>query len=302
MTSETQLIERYLLQPALRDDVVLGIGDDGAVSVVADGMHLVSATDTIVAGVHFPDDLAPEHVGYRALAVNLSDMAAMGAAPAWALLSLSCPRASDSWFDGFARGFFRLAREHRVDLIGGDLVRGSVAATVTVLGQVPHGRAIRRDGAGAGDRLFVTGTLGGAAAGLASLLGEAPADAERERAFLQPQPRVAAGLALRGVASAAIDLSDGLVGDAGRLARASGVGLHIDAQAIASVAVADVETALRGGDDYELLFTVPPASVALLEPAMTCPFTCIGHVSAGSGVHVPGHDTAALAGFDHFSA
>ena len=194
-----------------------------------------------------------------------------------------------------------MAREYGVDLIGGDLVRGSVAATVTVLGQVPHGEAIRRDGARAGDKLFVTGTLGGAALGLASLLGEAPADAENEQHFLQPRPRVHTGLALRGVASAAIDLSDGLVGDAGRLARASGVALHIDAQLLASIAAGDVETALRGGDDYELLFTVPPASVARLEPAVPGPFTCIGHVSAGSGVQVPGYETAELAGFDHFS-
>ncbi len=302
MTSETDLIERYFRKAPGRDDVVLGVGDDAAVTVVGSGMHLVSATDTIVAGVHFPTDIAPVHIGYRVLAVNLSDIAAMGASPAWALASVSCPDASDVWFDGFARGFFGLAQEHNVALIGGDLVRGPVAATVTILGQVPPGQELRRDGASPGDKLYVTGSLGGAALGLGYLLGKAPANARWERHFLQPQPRVAQGLALRGIASAAIDVSDGLVCDAGRLAAASGVAVHIDAGAVAAVAAGDVETALRGGDDYELLFAVPPARIAQLDAVGDCAVTCIGHVDAGAGVHVPGYDPAVLAGFDHFSA
>lgn len=305
MSAERELIERHFLRRGPREDVVTGIGDDAAVTRVRADAELVSAIDTIVAGVHFPPTISPAAIGHRALAVNLSDLAAMGAEPAWALLSLSCEQSDPSWFEAFATGFFALARASGVALIGGDLVRGPLSVTVTVLGQVPRGTALLRSGARPGDLLYVTGTLGGAMAGLASLL-EGRGDDDAEQAFLAPQPRIAAGLALRGLASGAIDLSDGLVGDAGHLARASGVAIEIDAAAVARVAAgADVVRALRGGDDYELLFTIAPDNLAGLRSRLAgfgCPVTAIGRVTAGAGVTVPGHDVNTLSGYDHFGA
>lgn len=301
MSGERALIERYFLRRHARDDVILGIGDDGAVTRLRRGCELVSATDTVVEGVHFPRGLAPAAVGHRVLAVNLSDLAAMGADPAWALLALACEDGGADWLQQFADGFFALAERFGVGLVGGDLVRAPLAATVTALGQVPRGRALQRAGARAGDIVYVTGTLGGAAAGLSSLLDGTGVTA-CERRFLFPEPRVAAGVALRGIASAAIDLSDGLVTDAARVALASGVRLEIDAARVAAVAAGDdVIRALRGGDDYELLFTVSAAREQMLREAeLGCRATAIGRVVDGAGVGVAGHDVEALQGYDHF--
>src|SRR2546429_5891384 len=221
--SEFALIERYFRGcGAQRPDVLAGIGDDAALLTVAPDAELVAATDTLVAGVHFPHQSPPASIGHRALAVNLSDLAAMGARPAWALLALTLPDADEGWLAQFAAGFGALARAHEVALVGGDTTRGPLCVTVQLLGHVPRGEALRRCGGRAGDALFVSGTPGDAAAGLALEQGRLHASPEalaylRER-FLRPTPRIALGERLRRHASACIDVSDGLLGDAGKLA------------------------------------------------------------------------------------
>src|SRR5215472_16941657 len=229
---EFALIDRYFRAlGAARGDVAIGVGDDAALLRVPEGAELVAATDTLVGGVHFPPQSTPASIGHRALAVNLSDLAAMGARPAWALLALTLPEADEQWLTEFAAGFGALARAHDVALIGGGTTRGPLTVTVQLLGHVPHGRALTRAGGRPGDVLFVSGSPGDAGAGLAIEQGRlaAPADAApylRER-FLLPAPRVALGERLRGYARACIDVSDGLLGDAGKLASASGSGAEI---------------------------------------------------------------------------
>lgn len=301
MTSETRLIDEHFRRAALRHDVVLGIGDDAALTELAGGMQLVSTTDTIVEGVHFPAGLQPGHIGYRALAVNLSDLAAMGAEPLWVLLSLSVPAADDVWLAEFSNGFFELAGQHRVALIGGDLVRATLSVTVCALGQVPAGAALTRSGARNGDAVFVTGILGAAALGLSELEQRSTASQWRDY-FVRPQPRVAAGLALRGLANAAIDISDGLVTDAGRVAACSRVAIHLDPHVLPGLCAGhDLGNALQGGDDYELLFTADQG--ADFPDAGTIGgvgYQRIGEVRPGSGVHLPGFDLDTLHGYDHF--
>ena len=276
--SESELITRYFRGGgAARRDVVLGVGDDAALLECPPGTQLVATTDTLVAGVHFPPSTSAAAIGHRALAVNLSDLAAMGARPAWALLALTLPEASESWLAEFAAGFGRLARAHEVALVGGDTTRGPLTVTVQLLGHVPPGRALTRAGGRPGDLLFVSGTPGDAGAGLKleqGLLNAAPEAAAylRER-FLLPTPRVALGERLRDHASACIDVSDGLLGDAGKLAAASGTGLEISfgelpvSRPLAQTLGTDAarELALSAGDDYELCFSVAPARAALLE-------------------------------------
>jgi thiamine-monophosphate kinase len=300
--TEFELIERYFRDcGAARSDVVAGVGDDAALLLPSPDSELVAATDTLVAGVHFPEGSPPASIGHRALAVNLSDLAAMGARPAWALLALTLPAAEDAWLAEFAAGLGALARAHRVALVGGDTTRGPLTVTVQLLGHVPRGSALRRSGGRAGDALFVSGTPGDAAAGLALEQGRltAPPDALtylRER-FLLPTPRMALGERLRGFASACIDVSDGLLGDAGKLALASGSGLEIsfDALPVSELLVRAVgedearTLALRGGDDYELLFTVHPEKLdALLAelPPERWGYSRIGSLRAAPGAVV----------------
>ena len=327
---EFDLIERYfrpLTRPAgmARPDVVLGIGDDGALLSVPPGQQLVAALDTLVSGRHFLPDCAPRVIGHRALAVNLSDLAAMGAEPAWALLALTLPHADPAFLQEFAAGFAALAGRHGVALVGGDTTAGPLTLSVQVLGSVPAGQALRRDTAAAGDLLFVSGTVGDAAAGLLLERGEqggvVPADHQQAAAqqlrarFAYPEPRVALGLALRGLASACIDVSDGLAADALKLATASGCGLRLEtsqlplSQALCEVMGTDRarELALTGGDDYELCFTLPPSRLAELAQAVEqcgCPVRCIGVLEAQPGLRcvVDGisRETAA-GGFDHFA-
>lgn len=281
-----------------RDDVLLGIGDDGAVLAPPPGRRLVVATDTLVAGVHFPRETRPADVGWKALAVNLSDLAAMGAEPAWALLSLTLPRADRDWVGAFAGGFAGLAREHGVALVGGDTARGEIlVATVQVAGFVDPGGVLTRAGAAAGDAVFVTGTLGDAAAGLAcvqgALEGGAWAGALRRR-LDRPRPRIAAGRALAGVAGGVIDLSDGLAADLPRLAAAGGVGIRLElsalpaSDALRAVAEGEAREAYQlAGDDYELCFTVAESRLGTLRARageLDCPVTRIGTVVAGTGV------------------
>jgi thiamine-monophosphate kinase len=300
--SEFALIERYFrCAGAQRADVRLGVGDDAALVSVPPGSELVAATDTLVAGVHFPHDSPPASVGHRALAVNLSDLAAMGARPAWALLALTLPAAEEPWLEEFAAGLGALARAHDVALVGGDTTQGPLCVTVTLLGHVPPGAALTRAGGRAGDALFVSGTPGDAAAGLAleQRRLQAPPQALaylRER-FLLPTPRLALGERLRGHASACIDVSDGLLADAGKLAAASHAGAELDYQALplseallAAVGESQArELALTGGDDYELCFAVHAENVAALLaqlPPQRWGYTRIGTLRAAAGAVV----------------
>jgi thiamine-monophosphate kinase len=300
---EFELINRFFATDrVVRADVDLGIGDDGALTTMAgSGAGLVLATDTIVSGVHFPPGISPACIGHRALAVNLSDLAAMGAEPAWALLALTTPSVDERWLAGFAEGLLDLAAMHAVALIGGDTTRGdTLTITVTAVGLVPPALAIRRSGARAGDLVCVTGTPGDAAAGLDLARQSDPdgvdtrdtsVEAWLRHRFLRPVPRVSCGLRLREHASAAIDISDGLLADAHKLASASGVRIEIDvAQLPCSPSLLSwagrpraEALALLGGDDYELLFTLPPAySGRLVELAQACgaQLTMIGRVRA----------------------
>jgi thiamine-monophosphate kinase len=298
---EFDLIARIRARTAARRDVVLGIGDDAAVVRVAPGHQLVITTDTLVAGRHFPRATAPRDIGWKAIAVNLSDLAAMGAAPAWVTLALTLPRGDPVWLDAFIGGFMALAHRHGVALVGGDTTRGPLSITVTAHGLVPRGTALRRHGARAGDAIYVSGSLGDAAAGLrASRGGLATVTASVARALRmrldRPEPRVALGLALRGIASAAIDLSDGLAQDLGHVLRASGVGgvVEVDAlptsralrSAVASRAVRR-RLQLAGGDDYELCFTVPAVRegrLAAIARRLRLPLTRIGTVLRTPGL------------------
>lgn len=314
---EFELIERFFAQlGAKRQDVVLGVGDDAALLELAPGRQLVAAIDTLVAGVHFPELFDPGDLGYRALAVNLSDLAAMGATPAWALLALTLPSVDEDWLDAFAQGFGELAAAHQVALVGGDTTRGPLAITVQVLGTVAAGHALRRDGARPGDLVYVTGWPGDAAAGLACLQGRLTAQgADRawlERRFRRPEPRVACALRLTDFASSCIDVSDGLAQDLGRLAAASRVGAILRTAEVplsralyASAGPARaLEFALGGGDDYELLFTVPAARRELLRTTLagSLPCHCIGEIVAGKGVRCIDERGKAVSapGYDHF--
>lgn len=325
MPGEFELIERYFRAPAealrrARGDVTLGIGDDAALLDVPSGMQLAAALDTLVEGRHFPAGTAPDSLGHRALAVNLSDLAAMGADPAWFLLSLTMPQSGAAFLDAFARGLLALADEHRIALVGGDTTAGPLAVAVQALGLVPVGKAMRRSTARVGDLLFVSGTPGDAAAGLSLEMGAAAvpglnaADEQfLRRRFLFPTPRVALGQALRGLASACIDVSDGLAADAGKLAAASGCGVRIDVEQLplsvalrAQLGPDAARSALTGGDDYELCFTVAPAregEVALVLQDVKCPVRCIGVIEADAGVRIVEHGVPLhidTNGYDHF--
>lgn len=318
--TEFALIERYFRTcGARRADVRLGVGDDAALLGVPADCDLVAATDTLVAGVHFPEDSPPASIGHRALAVNLSDLAAMGARPAWALLALTLPSAGEAWLDEFAAALDALARAHAVALVGGDTTRGPLTVTVTLLGTVPRGSALTRAGGGAGDALFVSGTPGDAGAGLAIEQGRLDAPAPwravlRDR-FLLPTPRLALGERLRGLASACIDVSDGLLADAGRLASASGVGAGIawDDVPVSEALLAAVgperarELALTAGDDYELCFAVRPRDLGRLAaelPPQHWGYARIGTLRAAPGTEVVRRDGSVMefshCGFEHF--
>jgi thiamine-monophosphate kinase len=324
---ETELIERYFRRPAdaqcaRRGDVPLGIGDDAALLAVPQGRQLVAAIDALVEGVHFPPGVPARSIGHRALAVNLSDLAAMGAEPAWFLLSLTMPAADEAFLTEFAAGMHALADQHGVALVGGDTTGGPLVATVQALGTVAPGAALTRAGGRPGELVYVTGTPGDAAAGLQLLLDTASGASLDEQGrqylvnrFLYPAPRVALGRLLPGIASACIDVSDGLAADAGRLAAASGCGLQIDAGCVPASAALRKQRgdagarrlALTGGEDYELCFTVPPGKAAVLAAQLDivkCTATCIGSLVAGSGIDLREDGQPLeldLRGFDHFA-
>jgi thiamine-monophosphate kinase len=316
--SETELIERYFRHVgAARDDVVLGIGDDAALLHVPGDAQLVLTTDALVEGVHFVPGAPARSLGHRALAVNLSDIAAMGAKPCWALLALNLPQVDAHWLEAFAAGFDALARIHGVALVGGNLSRGPLSITVQLAGVLPRGAALRREGARAGDALYVSGSIGDAAAGLKCLQGalgaSASAHAYLQRRFEFPTPRVELGAGLRDLASACIDLSDGLLLDAQRLLRASNCRASIELECL-PLSAALIETCgelawqqgLSGGEDYELCFSAAPAqaaAIAALALRSASPVTRIGVLEAGSGVELKLHNAVmqfAASGFDHF--
>ncbi|AOU97302.1 thiamine-phosphate kinase [Acidihalobacter yilgarnensis] len=315
MSGEFDLIARHFSRCPPRDDVCLGVGDDAALLRPPSGQVLVATVDTLIAGVHFPEQTAPEDIGHKSLAVNLSDLAAMGAEPAWVTLAISLPKVDDRWLYAFAEGFYALAARHRVALVGGDTTRGPLCITVQALGWVPEGEALRRTGARPGDDIYVTGTLGDAGLGLAVVQSRIQVDPAHREALLarlnRPEPRIETGLALRGLASAAIDISDGLAADLGHLLEASGVGARVELDRLPrsdAVRLADPHgrLALTAGDDYELAFTLPPGCEADLAryAERLPPYTRIGRVEAVPGLRLIDAQGNPFAfshrGYDHF--
>ena len=312
---EFDLIARIRARVATRADVVLGIGDDAALLAPPPGRQLVVTADTLNDGVHFPRGTSPADVGWKALAVNLSDLASMGAEPAWCTLSLSLPQSDPAWIEGFLDGFLDLAGQHGIALVGGDTTRGPLSIAVTAMGLVEPGRALRRDGARVGDEVWVTGTLGDAAGGLA-LLDREPVPALRAR-LDRPTPRVAAGRALAGIATACVDVSDGLLADLGHVCARSHVAARIDVDALpASAALREafgeadrIALQASGGDDYELCFTAPAdagADIGAVSAQLGLRITRIGRIMAGEGVHPLDADGRTWSpprrGYDHFAA
>lgn len=302
---EFELITRYFTAcGARRNDVVLGVGDDAAIVAPAAGRSLVLTTDTLVADRHFPaEDFSPAALAYRALAVNLSDLAAMAAVPAWALLSLTLPEVDEHWIQAFASAFSELAQRFDVALVGGNLARGPLAVSVTLAGQVEPDKTLTRSGARVGDALYVTGALGGGAAGLRALQNGAVMKAPEVAAYARPVPRVKAARELAPYASAAIDISDGLFGDLAKLLVASGsLGAELVADDIPLAPGAALGDALGPSDDYELLLSIPPAQLSAVNwERLDCELHCIGRVCAGPGVRLDGRaQDAAARGFKHF--
>jgi len=319
--TEFELIQQYFAQIGRqRDDVVVGVGDDAAVCSVPGNHELVVTTDLLIAGVHFPDNTPAHAIGYKALAVNLSDLAAMGATPAWFTMTLSLPESNASWLQEFSQGLGELADASGITLIGGDTTRGALAVGIQAYGFVATGSAILRSGARAGDCIFVTGHLGDAALGLLGESGELALSADEQKIFSRrlryPTPRNQEGMTLRGVASAMIDVSDGLAADLGHILEASRVGasvrlmdLPVSPRYRDRLEQVGMDPALAGGDDYELCFTVPPERIERcreLAAAWTCGVAEIGSIEKDPGLRVldeAGHPyESARAGYNHFSS
>ena len=318
--AEFDLIREYFSNStASRDDVILGVGDDCALLQTPAGMDMAITTDTLVEGVHFSPGTDPEALGHKSLAVNLSDLAAMGAQPSWVTLALTMPTSDPDWLKGFSCGFLALAQKHHVALIGGDTTSGPLSITITAHGFVEPDKAIRRSGAKVGDQIYITGSLGDA--GLALLArqgGYAPGEdlSQLEQRLDLPQPRLAVGQALSGIATAAIDISDGLISDLGHICEGSGVGAKVYLDRIPTSGQVkrylqqggDWGTVVAAGDDYELCFTVPSVQEPLLETVSTnldCDLTLVGEMVAGSGVTCIQSDgtvvTELTSGYQHFT-
>ncbi len=316
--SEFSLIRRYFTRST--HSAVLGVGDDAALVRVASGMELAISTDMLVSGTHFFADADPYLLGHKTLAVNLSDMAAMGAQPRWATLALSLPSVDEAWLERFSAGFFFLAEEYQVELIGGDTTCGPLNLSITILGEVPQGKALRRDGAQIGDEIWVSGKLGDAALALAHLQGKIKLDDAEFKAVAsalhRPDPRVALGLALRGIAHSAIDISDGLLADLGHLLTRSKVAAEIQFSAVPVsthlrpylAQVLGRHCALAGGDDYELCFTAATdrhGEIEALSVQLALPLTCVGKMVAGKDYTVYAADGSVMTiektGYDHFN-
>ena len=322
---EFDLIARYFTRPVRH--AALGVGDDCALLAPRPGMQLAISSDMLVEGRHFFADVDPEALGHKALAVNLSDLAACGAKPLAFTLALALPRVDESWLAGFSKGLLALADAHGCELVGGDTTQGPLNICITVFGEVPAGQTLLRSGARAGDDIYVSGTLGDARLALEALLGHIhlPDEllAQARQRLERPTPRVALGLALRGIASSAMDVSDGLLGDFGHILKASGVGASIRTDETIKLIAAGAfpssatgqfdqkllqQCTLAGGDDYELLFTAPPqhqAAVAAAAAQSQTAVTCIGQVEAAPGLRLVDAQGMPVenrfASFDHFA-
>lgn len=331
MASEFDLIAQYFTRPTHHTQ--LGVGDDAALISISPGMELAISADMLVAGTHFFNDADAYKLGWKSLAVNVSDMAAMGANPKWATLAIALPELNPAWLAEFSRGFFACADAFNIDLIGGDTTRGPLTISVQIMGEVPIGQAIKRSNANVGDEIWVSGHCGDAALALAHIQGKLtlPVDALAScaEALHTPQPRVALGLALRQIASSAIDISDGLLADLGHILERSNVGASLMLSRIPhSAYLADklagaghrnegvanthdnniLSMLLAGGDDYELCFTAPiekHAEINSLSEKLALPLSCIGRITANTGLIVHGFNDETLdfkeTGFDHFS-
>lgn len=310
MPSEFEIIRKYFERPARR--AVLGVGDDAALLRPDAAMELAVSTDLLVEGTHFFAAADPRKLGHKALAANLSDMAAMGATPRWATLALSLPAADEAWIGEFAAGLFALADRYGVDLVGGDTTRGPRSICICIIGEVPAGQALRRAGARPGDDVWVSGELGAAALALAR-----PDIAEVQERLNEPEPRVALGERLRGRASAAIDISDGLVQDLGHILERSGFGAVVHYHLLPRSAVfsrlaqpaLERKCVLAGGDDYELVFTAPQAArtaVAALASEIGLALSRVGAIRPGAPelvvLDAQGREIMVERGYDHFSA
>ncbi len=315
--SEFSLIEKYFTRPA--PTAVLGVGDDAALIAISPGINMAVSTDMLVAGTHFYPDADPFLLGRKTLAVNISDMAAMGAVPRWATLALSLPEENEAWLAKFSKGFFSMAESSGVELVGGDTTRGPLTLSVTIMGVVPLGQALRRDGARIGDEIWVSGKLGDAALALAHLQGKnrlEDADYQRVSSALHdPKPRVALGLALRSIAHSAIDVSDGLLADLGHILEQSRVGaeIHFDQLPVSecvqqfSAQAFGKRCVMAGGDDYELCFTAPVemrARIQQISDELNLPLTIIGRIIRGNRGKVLAQDGTEIqlekSGYDHF--
>ncbi len=305
MPSEFDIIQRHFSRPARH--ALLGVGDDAALLRPAAGAELAVSTDLLLEGRHFAQGAEPRSLGHKALAVNLSDMAAMGATPRWATLALSVPAANEDWIAAFAAGFYALADRFEVDLVGGDTTRGPLAICVTILGEVPAGLALVRGGARPGDDIWVSGELGAAAYALHDAGNAAAA-----RRLHQPEPRVELGERLRGIASAAIDVSDGFAQDLGHLLERSGAGALVHYALLPKFACGDAQLqqrcVLAGGDDYELVFTAPQSArrqIESLSAPLRLALTRVGSIQTGEAklqlLDAQGKSMAAGRGFDHFA-
>lgn len=314
--AEFDIIAKYFTRPAQAD---VGIGDDAALIRVRAGYQLAVSADMSVAGTHFFADIDPFAVGWKSMAVNVSDMAAMGAEPKWATLSIALPEINQMWLQGFSAGLFACADAYGVSLIGGDTTRGPLNVAINILGEVPQGQALQRNGAQTGDDIWVSGELGCAALWLQHRLGNLHLYAEElpmlAEAMHHPQPRIGLGLALRGIATAALDISDGLLADLGHILRASGTGAILDWQAIPKPKLQQSQISesllqqavLAGGDDYELCFTAPVLQREYLHglsDQLGLPLSRIGQITEGSGLQVlDGQVSMVLSqkGYEHFS-
>jgi thiamine-monophosphate kinase len=317
MSAEFDLIAQYFTRATPKAD--LGIGDDAALLSVSSDHQLVISVDSSVVGTHFYADCAPESIGWKSLAVNVSDMAAMGAMPKWITLAIALPEQNVDWLAAFSRGFFACAQQFNLDLIGGDTTRGSLNITVQIMGEVPKGKALLRSGAQVDDDIWVSGYLGSAALGLAHLQKKLSLDEHVLPTCLtalhEPQPRISLGLALIGVAHSCIDISDGLLGDLGHILQASAVGAEIHLEAMPCLPFIKnamqlpiyQQAVLAGGDDYELCFTAPieqRAHVQEISQSLGLPLTRIGKTTANSGLRVLMHNAELpilKKGFDHFA-
>lgn len=317
---EFELIKHFFAEQLVkRKDVILGIGDDCAVVASTENQDIVVTTDTLVAGVHFPLETTPRAIGHKAVAVNLSDIAAMGAKPSWLSLAITLPEVDEGWLSEFCVGVFELCEYYNVQLVGGDTTQGPLSITITAQGLTPEGKYLSRSGAKAGDWLYVTGDLGDAALALQHYKGQVSINSDYIKAIQTkldfPRPRVLVGQSLREYASSAIDLSDGLLADLGHICKASNVGANI---VLDDIPLSDgmldtlsfddaIDLALSGGDDYELLFTVSEDNKVGMETALShvgIPVTCIGQINASQVISTTINSkpiSIKASGFEHFS-